>query len=390
MSDAPEGSAPGEQPDEDAIELTPEQKAAILRAFDTPEMRARLAGIAQASSWVSGISDDVRRKLISGVALPLADFQTRMTAGIDTTKLMASLQPQMGRLTESLANASAANDALAAQMHSQFGAINSDIFKTIAISQPGLNRIAAELTRNIQATSALGTAMEAFAARQTSWLQDFAVDFQRLRRIFYPPNLREADGITFELVQQVVMVDGIALYGVPRKSVAQALLHADGVAKRREILGRRWKQISADCRDVVESLDDELKGYAWTAECALDALDAGHVEAAQALAATLVDSLLRDSLDDRHKYMPDVKGKRTTSEYDKLSARQFIAFAPIWQAYQQYRTENDDPVPTVFSRHASAHSVSRRQFNRRNAVQGIMLACGLLYHLDEQIAAAAA
>jgi negative regulator of replication initiation len=31
--------------------------------------------------------------------------------------------------------------------------------------------------------------------------------------------------------------------------------------------------------------------------------------------------------------------------------------------------------------------VSPRQFNRRNAVQGLMLACSLLYRLDEEAVA---
>ncbi|WP_284982855.1 hypothetical protein [Arthrobacter sp. efr-133-TYG-118] len=38
----------------------------------------------------------------------------------------------------------------------------------------------------------------------------------------------------------------------------------------------------------------------------------------------------------------------------------------------------------TFSRNATAHTVSPRQFNRRNAVQGIMVACSLLYRLDEK------
>ena len=46
--------------------------------------------------------------------------------------------------------------------------------------------------------------------------------------------------------------------------------------------------------------------------------------------------------------------------------------------------EDGDCVPTTFSRNATAHTVSPRQFNRRNAVQGMLFACSLLYFFNEQ------
>jgi hypothetical protein len=58
---------------------------------------------------------------------------------------------------------------------------------------------------------------------------------------FYPPNLRSIEGLEFEEVEQVVMADGIALFGLPRASIAEALIRANGAQERRKILGRRWK-----------------------------------------------------------------------------------------------------------------------------------------------------
>ena len=51
---------------------------------------------------------------------------------------------------------------------------------------------------------------------------------------------------------------------------------------------------------------------------------------------------------------------------------------------EQFFVADGDKVPMTFSRNATAHTVSARQFNRRNAVQGIMVACSLLYRLDEE------
>lgn len=61
-----------------------------------------------------------------------------------------------------------------------------------------------------------------------------------------------------------------------------------------------------------------------------------------------------------------------------------MAFAPMWQTYQQFWVTDGDAIPTTFSRNATAHAVSRRQFSRSNAVQALMFATSLLYFFDEQ------
>ena len=106
--------------------------------------------------------------------------------------------------------------------------------------------------------------------------------------------------------------------------------------------------------------------------------------AAQALAGSLIDAALTSDFGkDRYKCTPERSGKRTKEAYDEFNLRQFIAFAPMWPTYQQIFVADGDKVLVTFSRNALAHTVSPRQFNRRNAVQGIMIACSLPYRLDE-------
>jgi hypothetical protein len=69
-----------------------------------------------------------------------------------------------------------------------------------------------------------------------------------------------------------------------------------------------------------------------------------------------------------YKYTPDRNGRRTKDVYEEFSIRQFVAFAPMWQAYQQFFVANGDKVPATFSRNATAHTGS------------------LLYRLDEEAA----
>jgi hypothetical protein len=274
------------------------------------------------------------------------------------------------------------------------GVIASDAFRNVAFVQSNVGKIAAQLITNIElggiaeSLASVSKITSTFAEQQSAWLKNLGSAIAAMHAAFYPPNLRAIEGLKFAEVETVVMVDGIPLYGLPRAATADALIRADGTSERRRILGRRWRTISADCRAIVIGCESQaVAPYVPFAVAALDALDGGHTAAAQALAGSLVDATLNAYFGkDRYKYTPDRHGKRTKDAYDEFSIRQFTAFAPMWQAYQQFFVTEGDKVPATFSRNATAHTVSPRQFNRRNAVQGLMLACSLLYRLDEEAA----
>jgi hypothetical protein len=262
-----------------------------------------------------------------------------------------------------------------------------------AISQAQFAKLSLQLTKtvNFGLSETVAKIAQQHAARQATWLKSLGPTLARLSASFYPPNLRAIEGLRFEGVEKVVMADGIALYGVPRTAIADALIRAESAARRREILGRRWTAISADCRTAVTACDaEEVGAYVPIAVAALDALDDGHTAAAQALVGSLLDSLVNTYFGrDRYRFTPNKKNT-TTVAYEEFTIREFVAFAPIWQAWQQFYPDKNDPIPGTFSRNATAHTVSSRQFNRRNAVQGLLLACSLIYFLDEQALARAA
>jgi hypothetical protein len=194
--------------------------------------------------------------------------------------------------------------------------------------------------------------------------------------------------LEFEEVEAVVMLDGIALYGLPRQELAEKLIRAETTAARRAILGRRWRAVSADCRAAVDACNSStVAPYVSFAVAALDALDGEHTEAAQALAASLLDTVVNGYFGKQRSGLTP-NGKTTTpAEYEKFTLREFIVFAPLWQAYQKYKIEDGDPIPNTFSRHASVHGVSARQFSRRNAVQAVLFVSSLLLFLDEEASA---
>ena len=139
--------------------------------------------------------------------------------------------------------------------------------------------------------------------------------------------------------------------------------------------------LSGLCAAVETCETKAVALYAPIALKALDALNAAHVEAAQALAGSLMDSMVNTYFGEkRHLYTPDKRGKRTNVAYDEFTAHEYIALAPIRQAWQKFFPDEGLPVPHTFSRNATAHTVSAK--HRRNAVQGLMIASSLIYFSD--------
>lgn len=265
--------------------------------------------------------------------------------------------------------------------------INSDAWLSGA-GQSNLTWLSSILSKNadFRFNSDIAKAASHFAKEQTSWLKTIEPVLELVRTSFYPSNLRGIEDLEFEEVEKVVMLDGIALHGVPRREIAEQFIRADGSAARREILGRRWKAISADCRAAVESCDSTspaVAPYLPFAAAALDALDADNPKAAQAMATLVLDTVVNGYFGQQRYALTPNNTTTTNAAYQEFTLRKFIAIAPLWQAYQRYKTSEGDPIPTTFSRHATVHGVSAKQFTRRNAVQAVLFVSSLLLFFDE-------
>lgn len=335
-----------------------------------PKFDFKFPNVVSTSAFAKVAADAAK---LSSVALPEATLKSFWANRVVPTGKLASTLSILG--TQS-------------QWNKRFDFVNSDFFKTHVATQAQFAKLGSNLTKTIDfgITDSIASVGQQFAAQQSTWLKTLAPTLLRLRESFYPPNRRAIEDLDFEDVEKVVMADGIGLYAVPRTAIAEVLIRADSAAERREIMGRRWKAISVDCRDAVDGFESKaVTRYVPFALAALDALDGGHTAAAQALAGSLIDSLLTAYFGvDRYQYTPDKKGKRTTAAYEEFTIRQFVAFAPMWQIYQQFRLSDGDTVPTTFSRNATAHTVSPRQFNRRNTVQALLFATSVLCFLDER------
>jgi hypothetical protein len=207
-----------------------------------------------------------------------------------------------------------------------------------------------------------------------------------LQRFQFPPNLARIDGVSFEKIGDVAE-EGIPLYRVPRTRIAAALLNAPREAARRKILGRNVEKILDDCDDTLDlCISVETRSGVLFTRSAISAARAGHFEAAQALAANTLDTLISTQLPHsdgvkRGHFKGANRSKRET--LDSLQVRWFLVALPIWHAHREFSGgTTGSGIPRNYNRHATVHGVSRRQYSKRNTVTALMANTGFIALLN--------
>jgi hypothetical protein len=211
--------------------------------------------------------------------------------------------------------------------------------------------------------------------------------FRKLAEQFFPPNWKEVDYPDLDTIEAILVDEGIPLAWVPRQDILQALLDAPDAQTRRRIISRRWKRIVSDCEAVLNEVSHpDLQCHRPFAMEIVSTLRDGHASAAQALAANLIDSILRRNFD-QDDMKSVTKNKKGGKRFDLNTYRARVAFtlAPVWSAYAEYWQSQGDSIPQTFGRHPSAHAVSRRQYSRINAVIALMLVASVLGLLDWEL-----
>ena len=216
---------------------------------------------------------------------------------------------------------------------------------------------------------------------------NLADNFAGIHRALLPPNLREVwEKVSPTQVRDFVREEGIPLYLLPRPSIGVELLTAPTHTAHRAVLGRRFHLLLDDCEKVLDGCTDPTwSDQVFFLRDTVAAARAGHTPSAQALAASVLETLFTrwapDKRDQRRLKSRAQSGNPPTEIVDENLALTYVML-PVWNAYTTYWAHRGDPIPRDFARNASAHSVGRRQYNKRNCVQSIMLATGLLGYLQ--------
>ncbi|TDD37859.1 hypothetical protein E1287_07325 [Actinomadura sp. KC06] len=205
----------------------------------------------------------------------------------------------------------------------------------------------------------------------------------------FPPNWGEARPRDWDEFEHMLAHEGIPVLRVPGPEIIAAIFAAKTPSDRRRVLSSRWKGIVTDCETVLNGVTHQR--LADEREFALDcvkALRSGHTNAAQALAANLLDSVMRKffSKEVRVKLTKNkFKDSGVTFDFDDFHFRAALTFAPVWCAHAEYWPDKGDPIPADYGRHPSAHAVSRKQYKRVNAVIALMLVTSVIKFFDDEL-----
>ncbi|WJM15520.1 hypothetical protein [Microbacterium arborescens] len=219
----------------------------------------------------------------------------------------------------------------------------------------------------------------------TSWFDGLSrLAHQRVRAL--PPNwahVSSGERLDDDKLRLILLVDGIALAWVPRSALVERLLAADDSEERREIVRSGCNEILSDCIRASNELPSrEGRAHARFVSLSASAIRGGHHQAAQALSANLIDTLGRSYMKPHaagHKWSL-VTAKNRRPELSKLGLRALMVLGPLAVSHTDYC--EGDSIPRTFSRHATAHAVSSRQYTKVNSLIALMNATAFLCWLE--------
>ena len=220
-----------------------------------------------------------------------------------------------------------------------------------------------------------------------AWRVNLEPLVERLRKSHLPANLKGIEGLEPDQVVAFTLDYGIALFLVPRERVARRFLNASTSPAVRQILTDCKAEIIDDCHTLLRRCDSvETLPHRRFAEQALDALEGGMYGPAQSMAANLLDGLLAHSIEDSMRKAAIRKTGESISDardrIEDLTAWEAYIVATLWVSFQHYRRSQGDPIPHVFSRHATTHAPASRQYSRRSALQALMAVTSTIAYLN--------
>lgn len=342
----------------------------------------------------------------AAVAKMVAPIREQMKAMIPDTSAYARdiMGPLNRRLQEQMKSALPDYDALVKNALEPYNERVQSQVASIVASLPAFTApmIDFPALKGVGVSPEIEPMLKQIASQQAAMLEGLRgslkplFDPQMLRgfnRALLPPNLRShADEIKAYQVHEFLEQEGIPLYLVPRGRTALRLLRAQDRSGRRRVLGDCYESITDDCATVLEQANRDLVGD--ELKFVLDGLGAmrsGHFRSAQAMFTVTLDTLI-------YRFYPDQAARRLITNrkkdadvpaaIDEMGVHEAMVWLPIWNAHEQFWKHKGDKVPNYYSRHASVHGVSSRQFSKRNCIQVLMLVTSLIGYADRLMSSA--
>lgn len=248
-------------------------------------------------------------------------------------------------------------------------------------TQAQLAAAMAPIVRAAQAQIELALPKFEFPALPTFVLPPDFIETLARARESRPPNWPES--MDYARLEEVIQGDGLPLVWVPRRTVVEAVLAAPDRPSRVEVLLDFRAEVIRDCREVLATISTPtFAGKVVLAGQAVNALEGGHSQAAQALAVVVIESATRSAI---HRNSTTVK-HRVKFDIDKVQyveLRLRAALAPLASFYKEWSDKAPEPCPDALSRHVTCHQAEPQHFTDANALVAVLLATSVLRGLQE-------
>ncbi|MEU8022671.1 hypothetical protein AB0B88_10660 [Micromonospora haikouensis] len=212
-------------------------------------------------------------------------------------------------------------------------------------------------------------------------------DFAELFRRHQPANWHgtTGDGVkTMDLIE--LARAGWPSAWVPGPKVLRALALA-APAERGQVLCDHEKHVLDDCDAVLaEVVSGPSEVQAGLLRQAVAAARQGYHAPAQAMAASVIDTVIRESVSPWRGYNDWLRLHPDDDDFTIGQMRYMTTMAPVRPALERFFPEKGDPVPEAFNRHASTHAVGDVQYTRTNALVGVLLAVSIVREFHAEYA----
>ena len=217
-------------------------------------------------------------------------------------------------------------------------------------------------------------------------------------RLVRPKNWR-GSGLRPEQIMPVAVDNGIPVVWVPPAPVLKALVAA-APADRMGVLMANEAEVLAHCQLLLDECSDPSVSEERTLiNRSLDAYQAGHHEAAMALAVAVGEPLAQwasvprvqmfESSQAKQEWEANRERRKYKLAEDELAAagpdalksvdvQRYALIAPIPKFYTPFYGKPDEKIPDTLSRHATVHQPTVEHLSKENALLAVMLCMSLL------------
>lgn len=205
-----------------------------------------------------------------------------------------------------------------------------------------------------------------------------AIDFSNL----YPPNWKNGKNVlSFPQDLELIVADGIPLAYVPPYHVLEKIFTSTSTSQRRKILSDNHKSIVDSCGCIIDTIKEkELRQYQIFTKESIKAFNDGNWRASQALSTSILDSFLHKHFSKNVRIK--MVDQKSPIDWKKLPTHLAFTIGAISANYGQYYPENGDKIPKKYSRHASVHGLSVRQYSKLNSLIALMTVVSLLKSIE--------